>query len=264
MFAPADGIVDELAVDHGTAVEQGAHLGRLRRPQLDFESTRVAGELQTAQKRLDAIQNSLLAGGRDAPNTPEKLNQLTAEQEETKAQLASLKKQQQILAAERAELELRSPLAGFVLTWNVQELLSARPVIRGQTLLTVADLAGPWVVELNVPDDRIGHVVAAEEAANTANPADKLPATFLLATEPGVSHKGEVEKIALTADTDKTAEKSSGSTVLVTLAFDRSAIPADQLRPGATVVAKIHCGRRSLGYVWLHELWETIQEHVLF
>ena len=31
------------------------------------------------------------------------------------------------------------------------------------------------------------------------------------------------------------------------------------LRPGATAVARVHCGRRSLGYVWLHELWEAIR-----
>jgi hypothetical protein len=30
-------------------------------------------------------------------------------------------------------------------------------------------------------------------------------------------------------------------------------------RPGATVVARIHCGRRSLGFVWLHEFWEAIR-----
>jgi hypothetical protein len=35
-------------------------------------------------------------------------------------------------------------------------------------------------------------------------------------------------------------------------------------RPGATVVARIHCGRRALGYVWLHEVWEFIQSRVLF
>jgi hypothetical protein len=69
-----------------------------------------------------------------------------------------------------------------------------------------------------------------------------------------------VERVALTTETDKT----TGSTVLVTLTFDRAAIRPEQLRPGATVTAKIHCGRRSLGYVWLHELWETIQSRVLF
>ena len=264
VFAPADGIVDPLTVDHGDNVAQGAELGRLRRPQLDFESIRVAGEIKTAQKRLASIESARLAGGRDAPSTTEKLNQLTGEEEETKAQLASLKNQQQILIAQEAELNLRSPLTGTVLTWNVQELLAARPVTRGQALLTIADLKGPWVVELRVPDDRIGHVLEAKDDLNRGKPDEKLRASFLLATEPGVNHAGEVEKVALAADTDKTPDKTTGTTVLVTIGFDPSQIPADQLRPGATVVGKIHCGRRSLGYVCLHELWETIESHLFF
>jgi hypothetical protein len=112
-----------------------------------------------------------------------------------------------------------------------------------------------------VPDDRIGHVLSAEEeqrAAHGDEPLDDV--SFIVATEPGATHSGRVQRIALATETDKTA----GATVLVTADFDRSTIPADELRPGATIVAKIHCGRRSLGYVWLHELWETIQSKVLF
>ena len=246
VFAPADGIVDALAVDHGKNVTKGAALGRLRRPQLDFEATRVAGELKTAQQRLAAIQSSRLAGGRDAPSTTEKLNQLTAEEEETKAQLASLKNQQRILTAQEADLELRSPLSGTVLTWNAQELLASRPVTRGQALLTVADLSGPWVVELRVPDDRIGHVLEAQDSLAKHEADGKLAAAFLLATEPGVNPSGEVQRIALATETDKTQEKSTGTTVLVTVSFDRSQIPPDELRPGASVVGKIHlaAGRR--------------------
>ncbi len=198
----------------------------------------------------------MLATGRDSPsNTTEKINQLTAEQEEVKSLLDSLHKQQAILMAERKDLELRSPIAGTVLTWNAKDLLAARPVSRGQALLTVDDLSGPWVAELQVADNRIGHVLDAQEREKA-----ELPATFILATEPGMNHDGRLARVALTTETDKT----TGSTVQVTVDFDRSTIPAEQLRPGATVVAKIHCGRRSLGYVWLHELWETIQSKVLF
>ncbi len=198
----------------------------------------------------------MLATGRDSPsNTTEKINQLTAEQEEVKSLLESLHKQQLILAAQRKDLELRSPIAGTVLTWNARDLLASRPVVRGQALLTVDDLAGSWVVELQVADNRIGHVIDAQQQEKA-----ELPATFVLATEPGVNHGGRVARVALATETDK----STGSTVQVTVDFDRSSIPPEQLRPGATVVAKIHCGRRSLGYVWLHELWETIQSKVLF
>lgn len=262
VFARADGIVvgDELKVAHGDHVEQNQLLGMLRSPQLDFESSRLDGELRTADEKLRALGNSRLAGGRDTSTGSEKVEQLAAEEEEVKAQLAGLQHQEEILAAQRSDLEMRSPIAGTVLTWNVRDLLAARPVTRGQVLLTVADLSGPWVLEIRVPDDRIGHVLTAEESQKSAGRDLPLDVLFQVANEPGATHSGEVKRIALATETDKAA----GATVLVTASFDRSTIPAAELRPGATVTAKIHCGRRSLGYVWLHQLWETIQSHILF
>jgi multidrug efflux pump subunit AcrA (membrane-fusion protein) len=256
VFARSDGIVDRIMVEQGQKVAADDLLVVLKKPQLDFEDSRLLGEIQTANAKLAAIEASLLATGRDsAANSPDKINQLTAEEQETKSLVRSLKEQQKILIVQRKDLELRSPLAGTVVTWNAKDLLAARPVARGQALVAVDDLAGPWVVELQVADNRIGHVIEAQERDKS-----DLPVAFILATGPGVSYGGKVDRVALSTETDK----STGSTVVVTVAFDRAAIPPEQLRPGATVTAKIHCGRRSLGFVWLHELWETIQSRVLF
>ena len=35
-------------------------------------------------------------------------------------------------------------------------------------------------------------------------------------------------------------------------------------RPGATVVARVQCGRASLGYVWLHDLWDAVRSWLVF
>src|SRR5262249_26010978 len=156
----------------GQKVTAGELLVVLHKPQLDFEASRLEGEIQTAQARLSAIQASLLSTGRDnAANAIDKTNQLTAEQEEVKSLLESLHKQQMILTAQRKDLELRSPIDGTVLTWNAKDLLAARPVARGQALLTVDDLKGPWVVELQVADNRIGHILNAQERENAELPA---------------------------------------------------------------------------------------------
>jgi hypothetical protein len=53
-----------------------------------------------------------------------------------------------------------------------------------------------------------------------------------------------------------------GNTVLIKVAIDKNELP--QLRPGASVVAKLHCGRRSEGYVWFHDLIEFVQAKILF
>jgi hypothetical protein len=129
-------------------------------------------------------------------------------------------------------------------------LLEARPVQRGQTLLSVADLDGPWELELRLPDYRAGHVLAARAQAG-----DELGVTFALASEPGTEYRGNITNVGLSTELDD----KSVPTVLVTVQFDRDKVAG--LRPGATAIAQIHCGRRSIGYVWLHDLFEAVQSH---
>jgi hypothetical protein len=80
----------------------------------------------------------------------------------------------------------------------------------------------------------------------------ELTARFVLASDPGHEYQGRVTKVAPTTELDEEQQPM----VRVTVAFDRNAVPA--LRPGATAIAKVHCGRRSLGYVWLHDLYEYV------
>ena len=47
-------------------------------------------------------------------------------------------------------------------------------------------------------------------------------------------------------------------------AVDVVADPARDLKVGADVKVKVHCGRAAVGYVWFHELWEFIQSRILF
>ena len=85
---------------------------------------------------------------------------------------------------------MTSPIDGQILTWDVEpQLLESRPVQRGQVLLAVGDLAGPWQLELRLPDDHAGYVLEAEQ---TIDP--KLDVDFLLATDPGTTYRGHVEK----------------------------------------------------------------------
>lgn len=254
VFARSDGIVSEIRTEHGQECKKGDILVTLTKSQLDFEFSRVLGELQTARKRLSTVQASRLESRPVTAADREKYNELTAEEEELKESLKNLEKQQQILHAQREELNVKSPLTGQVITWKVRQLLESRPVQRGQALLTVADTNGPWVLEVDVPDDHIGYVLDAQRT-NTS----QLAVSFRIATEPNVTYHGTVEKIALGT---RPEGDSGGANVRVTVAIDRDKIPL--LRPGATVVPKIHCGRQAIGFVWFHSLWETIQKRILF
>jgi len=103
-----------------------------------------------------------------------------------------------------------------------------------------------------------GHRLATHVQDAQRNINQKLPVEFMLAANPGVTYQGEIERVAPNAERDET----NGPTVLVTVRFDKDQI--NGLRPGASVVPRIKCGRRSIGYVWFHELFEAVQKRVLF
>jgi multidrug efflux pump subunit AcrA (membrane-fusion protein) len=186
-------------------------------------------------------------------NNPEQHRQLSAEEGEVKELIRSLERQLKILDQKRSELKIQSPIAGQVLTWDVSPLLDKRPVSRGQILMTVADLSGPWVVEIRVPDDQIGHVLAAQKEQG-----QELKVEFLLATDPETTYTGKISQISMTTEP---GEENSAS-VLVTVSINREDIP--ELRPGATVIPKILCGQKPVGYVWFHGLIDAVKTYVLF
>lgn len=252
VFATADGEVARLLVGHEQAVRAGQPLLQLLSPQLDLERERLSGECQTTKERLLAVESARLLdvkGGRDATPAPA----LSASESELRRSLESQEAQLAIVERQRGALTLASPLDGAVLTWNPLELLESRPVKRGQVLLSVGDVNGPWEARLDISDQRVGHVLRAQASTD-----ESLPVTFVLATAPGVPYPGRLERVEHITSSDAEGQP----TVKAHVAFDRKQVAP--LRPGATVVAKVHCGRRPLGYVWFHELFEFLQTNVFF
>ncbi|MCA9006133.1 MAG: efflux RND transporter periplasmic adaptor subunit, partial [Planctomycetaceae bacterium] len=253
VFATADGVVDQILVRQGEDVTTGSTLITLRDSDLELEFSRVRGEIQTTQKRLAVIQAARLELNPTDANALQQANRLTAEQEELNERLKSLNEQSTLLKNQQEALTLKSPLNGEVLTWDLQEKLLARPVQRGQRLLTVADLKGPWVLKMEVPDSEIGHVLEAQRKSK-----EPLPVSFLLLTDPDQTYQGTIENIAATAEPDADGKP----VVQITVRLDHETIKG--LRPGASVLPQIDCGTRSLGYVWLRRLFETVQRELFF
>ena len=158
-----------------------------------------------------------------------------------------------MLEAQQAELRVSSPIDGEVVTWDLRQLLESRPVARGQALMSVADLAGPWGLEIRVPDDRVAYVLDAARQGG-----EDLDVSFVLAAAAGAKLRGKLESLGHRTEVSETEAAFLPATVHV----DRGELP--ELVPGATVTAKIHCGRRSLGYVWLHDLIEAVHKWILF
>ena len=253
VFAPLDGQVVELAVRHADGVEAGDKLLELSSPQLDIELQQAQGEYETARKRLLAVESALLQSNVSKDRGDDRIAQLSAEQEELIKLLEGQQEKLRLLQTEVRKLVVRSPIAGQVVTWDLEPLLRNRPVQRGQALMSVANLNGPWIAEIEVPDDRAGYVLDAQAAAR-----EPLGVSFRLSTERGAEYRGAVREVAA-----RTSVNDTGRPVVnVTIAFDESRVA--ELRPGATVYARVLCGQRALGYVWLHDLIEAARRWLLF
>jgi multidrug efflux pump subunit AcrA (membrane-fusion protein) len=253
VFAPSDATVDELHVTENAAVGQGEPLLSLRDSELQLELKRVLGEIETSRERLVSIRTARIEGTTGSVASPVALSRLSGEEAEVTARLTSLERQLELLRKQEAELVVRSPFAGRVLTWDVEHLLRGRPVKRGQALLTVADTGGPWKIELHVPDKHAGHVQNARQSLGP-----ELEIEYFLATDPVALYSSRIAEMALATEMDQHNEPAVRVTANVA--------PQDilQPRPRAAVVARIHCGRRPLLYVWLHDAIDSIRRLLLF
>lgn len=256
VFASHTGTIREINVSHGTQVEEGAVLAALDAPELELEIERVRGELETVRQRLQAINVTRTDRRSQDDVAPDRLP-LSAEAQQLELRQASLVAQAKILEGERETLMVRSPLAGTVLTLDVQNLLRGRPVERGQVLFTVADADSGWRLEARVPQDSIGHIISAAQASD-----EPLSVRFRLAGDREHVYTGQVREIAATAVLNPEEVTDELPTVRVEVAVDDASLPA--ARPEMQARVRVNCGRRSLGYVWLHGAWNNIYSWLTF
>ena len=164
------------------------------------------------------------------------------------------RKEMQLLEEKKKNLIVRSPIDGKVITFKFDELLGNRPVQRGDQLLEVIDPTGDWELEVRMPEDRMGHIKKAQHAIKP-----DLDVDYIMMSSPGGTLKGTVTEIQEKAE----VQGEEGNTVLVRVKIDRNDVGADPEK-GAGVSAKIDCGKRSLGYVWFHDVIEFVQSKILF
>ncbi len=252
VFAQVDGDVDQIFVDHGAIVSAGQKVVQLKDENLMRQRQEVVGQIEPLEKRLDAMNSKLLERQRGADNA-QRASEPDLELSSLQASLNSARRQLEIIDSQIKYLDVTSPIAGQVLSWDVRQQLTGKPIRRGDLLVEVADVNGDWELELKLPDKRIGHIFKAQAADGA-----ELAVTFMLAANPNVSWEGKVKSIAKSTQNDSV----DGQTIRVDVAFDNEGLDIKQARSG--VLAKIHCGYRPVGYVWLHDIFEFVQSKIFF
>ncbi len=254
VFARESGKVDELLVFHGKQVQEGETLLILSNNELESEWEKNAGELNEVEKQIAALREASY----DAKDA-EKIRiagQLAQYQERKK----TLDVQKTILEKRRADLIVTAPIAGTVMTFDLENKLMNRPVQPGQILMEVARPEDGLLLELDMPEKRMGHIDDYKRSQAEKEADFQLKARFVLTVDPSKNYNATV------IEEHDRAENRGGDETTVQI---RANIDPDQQLPigtraGAGVSAKVYCGKRSLGYVCFNELIAFLQKTVLF
>lgn len=264
VFATWDGEIIAIYVKSGDRVKEGQPLIQLRNE--DLSTKLLAAEREVTDKYGEEAvfvkEKASLSRNPDREKETEldgKIGQKRIEIEGAKKMVAMLKEQTE-------RLTIRAPIDGVVATFQVEQFLRNRPVGRGEKLLEVMDETGDWRLELEVPENRVGHVLRRQQKLQIPeHPVDfpELQVEFLPATTTEETFTGTLYKLA-----DKssiTPEQGSILEGLVRIPNEEinKLKDKDNLRIGAEVKAKIGCGDRSLGYVLFGDVVEFIQKYVM-
>jgi|GEM_PF-2989341 len=249
VFVPIDSEVQEILVTSGQQIAVGDVVVRLKNPELEAELVAARSELDEKRKLYRALQFEI----DQAQKTGEKDNelQLFGRLEETRVQIVGLTRKVSILTGRAAQLEVRSPVAGTVATFQVDQLLKHRPVQRGEVLLSIMNQSGPWQLELKVDESRLDHLIQAQ-----SHQQPRLSVEYVLVTAPDVHHTAELREVATRAS------MAEDDRLVVRLIADPQGNGPVEHRIGAEVRARIACGAKPLGYVLFGDVIEFVQRYV--
>jgi hypothetical protein len=255
VFAPTEAEVELVNVNHGDMVHQGDVLAKLRDTESQVKLTEIQGQIDVSRRTVESLQYESRLGSIPA----EDRNRILSQEAEESVKLKGLQDQEKLLEKKISDLNVLSPINGQVITWDVQNRLNHRPVQRGQELMRIADPKGDWRLELDIPEKRMGHIARAQREIKY-----ELDVDYALAVDPSTTRAGHITKIEEGANPQQEEGTMVKAYVWIDTEKVRKELPENAIRPGAAVDAKIHCGKRAIGYVWFHDAIEYLQSRVIF
>jgi hypothetical protein len=251
-------IINEVLIDEQSPVRKGDVLLRLKNPELEYRIAEVKGRIETSKKQ----RQILISRGSRTPLANREPGQQDAavldDLELLEAQQAILEQQLALLNEKKESLDVRSPIDGIVVTPQPKRRLQNLPAGSSLAVLEVADYSGPWELDLKIPQNRVGYITQAMQEKRS----QPLKVEFRLGTNPNIVLDGKLVSVS-----NRAVPNPAGSTEYKALVdADRAQFEKlrDELRTGAGVTAKIHCGTRSLGFVCFYQILDWLRTHVFF
>lgn len=253
VFPQTQGEVVQVAVAHGDIVAKGQTLVSLQSDDLDLKLEDVNGKIQTLEERKSSIQRSKFGNARKSSRGDE--SNLRALQ----AEIDSLRRQLTEYERIKNNLDVKSPLDGQVITWDVQQNLKGRVVSPQNQLMEIADTDGLWQLSLEISDQHADDVLIAWKKNQSSGSNDAMKVRFSLASDPGASFEGHVVDVG----NEIQLNEDHHQVLRVKVNLDSLDITVKKARTGVT--AKIYTGEStSLGALWLCNAADAFRRHVLF
>ena len=137
----------------------------------------------------------------------------------------------------------------------MQKLLFERPVHWGDTLLKVADENQQWQLQFLAPEKSMGYVLDAAKADDQG--IRGLNVEYFFSSRPDQQYEAKI------SDAGKSTERDVSNALGVRVICEVA--PEQNLqRHGAQVTGDIYCGKRSVAFVWTHELVDAIRRHLVW
>ena len=278
IYSPLDAKVKELFVDqnmpvHGPYEEddiryRGQKLVELSSPELEERWIQLHGKKLEILEKLDSLVRRLLI--QDSNVSEYERYELVGQRDTAEIQLDTVNRELEVFERDRKpELLITSPMDGVVISGDLKRRLEKdKPLSRMQYVMEIADLEGPWQLELQMPEKRMGFIM---EHLNRLPEGEPLRVEFVLAGKPAVKYYGTVSDIHDRAEvrSDSGVAAAGGASNMNTVAIkvkldNQDSLPLELRRTGSECNARIDCGKRSLGYVLFYELIVYVQKNILF
>jgi len=263
VFAHADGEVEAVLVKHGQEVKKDQTLVKLKNNELEQQIQTTMGQYKQSLQQAYGWKRQL-----DSATTLTEAERIRVQQDYNQAEQEAFNRQAELnlLVERQSKLERLSPIDGLVTTWDVEKVLTARPVVTGQVLMTVADPDKPWEVEVMMPEKRMRYLDGAfayDRVVKTDDKGEKyLEVEIILMTKPDTKHYGKLYQPAVGQRAELDPE--DGAVVRLRCVPNDKALLEISKRPGARVMADVKCGKRSVAFVIFYEVIEWIRANILF
>ena len=246
IYAQLDGVLTDIKVSNSgdSIVEKDEILATMASSNLELRIGDIEGRIAQAKSELQIAKSG--------KNNAEREEQTAFAFQVARAsqEIENLEKELAVQLKDRDLLEVRAPIAGQVVNWQVRQNLLRRPVRFGQHLMTIVPPDTQWLIELEMPERRLAHLSRAMDESE-----DLLKVTFALVSWPGREFEGEL----ISVDQKLDVYSDEGNAALVRVSFPNDEIPQELLRSGTRVTGKVYCGTRSIGYAMFYELIETVK-----